>query len=56
MPGLAVAEHGNRPLMLRKALWSGLYAGFGAVSSLVAYRFASTVWRAATGDEPPGEQ
>ena len=39
--------------MLRKALWSGLYAGFGAVATIAARRAASTVWRIGTGEEPP---
>jgi hypothetical protein len=39
--------------MLRKALWSGLYAAFGAVATLGARRTASSIWRLATGEEPP---
>jgi hypothetical protein len=39
--------------MLRKAMWTGLYAGLGAASTIVARRLASTVWRVATGEEPP---
>lgn len=39
--------------MLRKALWSGLYAGIGAGATIAARRVASTIWRVATGEEPP---
>jgi hypothetical protein len=34
-------------------MWSGLYAGVGAVSTLAARRLASKVWRVATGEDPP---
>jgi hypothetical protein len=39
--------------MLRKAMWTGLYAGLGAVSTMAARRLASKVWRVATGESPP---
>jgi hypothetical protein len=39
--------------MLRKALWTALYGVMGALSTLAARRFASRVWRIATGEEPP---
>jgi hypothetical protein len=39
--------------MLRKVLWSGLYAAFGAAATLGARRTASSIWRHATGGEPP---
>jgi len=39
--------------MLRKVMWSSLYAGFGALSTLAARRMASKVWRVATGEDPP---
>jgi hypothetical protein len=39
--------------MLRKVMWSGLYAGFGALSTLAARRMASRIWRVATGEDPP---
>jgi hypothetical protein len=39
--------------MLRKALWTGLYAGIGAVATVAARRLASSIWRVATGEEPP---
>jgi hypothetical protein len=39
--------------MLRKLLWSGLYAGMGAAATMGARRAASSIWRVATGEEPP---
>jgi hypothetical protein len=39
--------------MLRKLLWSGLYAGLGAAATMGARRAASKIWRVATGEEPP---
>ena len=39
--------------MLRKALWSGLYAGIGAAATLASRKTASSIWRLATGEEPP---
>jgi uncharacterized protein DUF4235 len=39
--------------MLRKVLWSGLYAGLGAAATMVARRAASGIWRVATGEDPP---
>ncbi len=42
--------------MLRKVLWSGLYAGFSAVAAMAARRAASKVWRIGTGEEPPAKK
>jgi hypothetical protein len=42
--------------MLRKVLWSGLYAGLGAAATIGARRVASSVWRLATGEEPPAKR
>jgi hypothetical protein len=39
--------------VLRKLLWSGLYASLGAAATLAARRTASRIWRLATGEEPP---
>jgi hypothetical protein len=44
---------GKQPNMLRKLLWSGLYAGIAAGTAMASQRLASTVWRAATGAPPP---
>ena len=42
--------------MLRKVLWSGLYAGLAAGAALAARRAVSSVWRLTTGDEPPAKR
>jgi hypothetical protein len=47
---------GNDRGMLRKLLWTGLYAGSAAVSTMVARRAASGIWRVATGEEPPAKK
>jgi hypothetical protein len=39
--------------MLRKLMWSGLYAGLGALATIAARRAASGIWHVATGEEPP---
>jgi hypothetical protein len=39
--------------MLRKLLWTGLYAGLGAAATMGARRAASNIWRIATGEQPP---
>jgi hypothetical protein len=39
--------------MLRKLMWTGLYAGLGAVATMAARRAASSIWRIATGEQPP---
>jgi hypothetical protein len=39
--------------MLRKLMWSGLYAAIGAAATMAARRAASGIWRVATGEEPP---
>jgi hypothetical protein len=39
--------------MLRKLLWTGLYAGVGALATVAARVVASKIWRVATGEQPP---
>ena len=39
--------------MLRRLLWTALYAGLGAAATVVARRAASQIWRITTGAEPP---
>jgi hypothetical protein len=39
--------------MVRRLMWSGLLAGFGALASLLANRAATTVWRRVFDEEPP---
>jgi hypothetical protein len=40
-------------VLLRKLLWSGIYAGLAATAAMAARRTASAIWRVATGDDPP---
>ena len=42
--------------MLRKILWSGLFAAFGAGATMAARMTASRIWRLTTGEEPPGKK
>jgi hypothetical protein len=39
--------------MLRKLLWTGLYASLAAGAAMAARRLASRIWRIATGEAPP---
>jgi hypothetical protein len=39
--------------VLRKLLWTGLYAGLAAGATLAARRTASKLWHLATGEDPP---
>jgi hypothetical protein len=39
--------------MLRKVLWNGLFAVFGAAATIGARQAATRVWRLATGEDPP---
>jgi hypothetical protein len=41
--------------MLRKLLWTGLYAGVAAGATLAARTAAAGIWRLATGDTPPAK-
>ena len=41
--------------MLRKLLWSGLYAGLAAGAAIVTRTVASKIWRVVTGEEPPAK-
>ena len=34
-------------------MWTGLYAGLGAASTMAARRLASKIWRVTTGEAPP---
>jgi hypothetical protein len=39
--------------MLRRLMWTGLYASLAAAATIVARKAASNIWRVATGEEPP---
>jgi hypothetical protein len=43
-------------MLLRKLLWTGLYAGLGAAATMAARRAATGIWRVATGEEPPAKR
>ena len=42
--------------MLRKLLWSSLYAGMAAAAALAARRAATGIWKLTTGEEPPSRE
>jgi Protein of unknown function (DUF4235) len=42
--------------MVRKLLWSVLYAGLGALAAIAARAAASKIWRATTGEAPPAKR
>jgi hypothetical protein len=50
---LAASSTGNEPGVLRKLLWTGLYASLAAGATMAARRAASQIWRVATGEAPP---
>jgi hypothetical protein len=39
--------------LVKRLLWSGLLAGIGALTSLVATRLATMIWTRVFGEEPP---
>lgn len=39
--------------MLRRVLWTGLYAGLGAAATMGARKLASKIYRIVTGEPPP---
>jgi hypothetical protein len=51
--GFGEAGRGNEERVIRKLLWTGLYAGLGAAATIGARAVASRVWRVATGEQPP---
>jgi hypothetical protein len=50
---LVARQAGKALFVLRKLLWTGLYAGLGAGATLAARRTAARIWRVATGEDPP---
>jgi hypothetical protein len=40
-------------MLLRRLVWTSLYAVIGAGATIVARRTAARIWRAATGEDPP---
>jgi hypothetical protein len=39
--------------LVKRLVWSGLLAGFGALASILANRAAAIVWRRMFAEEPP---
>ena len=39
--------------MLRRLLWTGLYAGLGAAATMGARKVATKIYRMLTGETPP---
>jgi hypothetical protein len=39
--------------MLRRVLWTGLYASLGAAATMGARKLASKIYRIVTGEAPP---
>jgi hypothetical protein len=39
--------------IVKRLMWSGLLAGFGALASIAASRAAATVWRRLFDEDPP---
>jgi hypothetical protein len=39
--------------MLRKVLWNGLFAVFGAAATIAARTAAARIWKLTTGEDPP---
>jgi hypothetical protein len=42
--------------MLRKFLWTGLYAGIGAAATIGARKLAGSIYRVLTGEPPPAKR
>jgi hypothetical protein len=53
VPCFGSSPPGYEKCVLRKLLWTGLYAGLGAAATIVARTIASRIWRVATGEQPP---
>jgi hypothetical protein len=43
-------------VLLRKLIWTGLYAGLAAAATMASRRAAAKIWRIATGEEPPAKK
>jgi hypothetical protein len=40
-------------VVLRKLMWTGLYASLAAAATLAARKTATKIWQVTTGEEPP---
>jgi hypothetical protein len=39
--------------LVKRLLWTGLMAGIGALSTVVANKVAAQIWERVMGEEPP---
>jgi hypothetical protein len=39
--------------LVKRLAWSGLLAGVGALTTIIANRIAEAIWMRVTGEEPP---
>jgi hypothetical protein len=39
--------------LVKRLIWSGLLAGFGAIASIASTRMAGVVWRRIFDEDPP---
>ena len=39
--------------MVKRLMWSGLLAGLGALSTIVANRIATVIWQRVFDEDPP---
>jgi hypothetical protein len=39
--------------LVKRLMWSGLLAGFGALATLASTRAAAVIWMRLFGEEPP---
>jgi hypothetical protein len=39
--------------LVKRLAWSGLLAGIGALTSIIANRVATAIWIRMTGEDPP---
>jgi len=39
--------------IVKRLMWSGILAGFGALASIAAHRAATIAWRRIFGEDPP---
>ena len=43
----------NSNEIIKRLAWSGLLAGIGALTTVIAHRIAAAIWMRVTGEEPP---
>ena len=52
-PCLVESPRGMDNDLVKRLAWSGLLAGLGALTSIVANRLATVIWVRVTGEDPP---